>query len=346
MRVAIVQPPIIGHLHRGTGVYMRNLVAALRSHNQVDVVESKLDSKSENVDLYHYPYFDPFFLTMPFLRSKKTVVTIHDLITLKFPDYFPSGIKGRVKWQIQRLSAYYADRIITDSKASKEDIVELLSISKTKVTPIYLAAKPEFSEEKKVSELKKIQRQFKLPSTFALFVGEGNWNKNLPNCIRASKEAAIPLVVVSNSFLNVDKISIHPWNRALNEAQELASSHPSIIRLGSIRTNELSAIYQLATVLLAPSYYEGFGLPVVEAFASGCPVITTDRGSLKEIAAGAALIVDPDDVSQIRRKIGEVVSDTKLKNELKRLGKQRALTFSWKTTAQQTYEVYRQVLNV
>ena len=129
------------------------------------------------------------------------------------------------------------------------------------------------------------------------------------------------------------------------ESQTLARNNPWVKGLGYVKLSELVTIYQMASVLLLPSYYEGFGLPVVEAFASGCPVITSDKGSLGEVAAGASLIVEPDDVSGMAKAIHSILTDQELGRKLIKKGKNKLSQFTWKKTADQTFNVYNSVLD-
>mgnify|MGYP001570429698 FL=1 len=114
IKIALVDPPLSGHKLRGTGIYTLELYKALQK--QKEVIVSLVDIKSDfsAFDIVHYPYFDPFFLTLPIIKKKPTVVTVHDLIPLKFPKYFPKGIRGEIKWRIQKFSLRDIQAIITD----------------------------------------------------------------------------------------------------------------------------------------------------------------------------------------------------------------------------------------
>src|SRR3989338_10668276 len=124
-RVALINPTLIGHKWRGTGIYTQNLYHELKNNNnfEVDLVSAKDNLK--DYDLIHYPFFDPFFLTYPLIKTRPTVITIHDLIPLIFPRHFSCGIFGKVKWQIQKLSVKGSAAIITDSNASNNDIEKI-----------------------------------------------------------------------------------------------------------------------------------------------------------------------------------------------------------------------------
>ncbi len=344
MRVAIVNPPLLGHEKRGTGVYTQNLIEALGKVPQIETVSCELSYLPTNVDLYHFPYFDPFFLTLPPIRSKKTVVTIHDLIPLKFPEHFPRGIKGEIKWQIQRFIVKRTDAVITDSRASASDISNFTGIPSAKIFPIHLAPSNHFLKAKDKTAYQHIKEKYHLPQKFILYVGDMNWNKNVIQVIRAAINIKIPLVIVSKSFIERHDTSYNPWKENLIEAQNLARDNKLIYKIGHIQIEDLVAIYKLAACLVFPSFYEGFGLPVVEAFAAGCPVITTNKGSLSEIVNDAALIVDPYDLKTIEAAIIKILSDSYFKRDLIAKGKQQVKHFTWQKTAEATVEVYKLVL--
>ncbi|HCM37603.1 MAG: Glycosyltransferase [Candidatus Gottesmanbacteria bacterium GW2011_GWB1_43_11] len=345
MRVAIIEPPLMGHMLRGTGVYTRNLARALEDVTDMEIVMSEIESLPKNVDLYHFPYFDPFFRTLPVIRNKPTVVTVHDLTPIRFPEHFPRGIKGELKWQLQKYILRGIEAVITDSQASKVDVEKFVGLDPQKVHSVYLAPEPEFFEKRDKSEKENIRKKYQLPGKFAIYTGEVNWNKNLPNIIKAATLAKIHLLIISKSFIEKHEESYNPWKDSLLESQTLARNNPWVKGLGYVKLSELVTIYQMASVLLLPSYYEGFGLPVVEAFASGCPVITSDKGSLGEVAAGASLIVEPDDVSGMAKAIHSILTDQELGRKLIKKGKNKLSQFTWKKTADQTFNVYNSVLD-
>lgn len=343
-KVALVRPPILGHALRGTGVYFNELHQSLSHISEVDVQIADLHALPQDVDVFHFPYFDPFFLTLPQRMPNKSIVTIHDLIPLKFPKHFPPGLKGGFKWHLQKRAVRQSAAIITDSKASKNDIVDILNISPSRVFSIYLAASSIFSIPKTSGEKEKIRKEKGLPTNFALYVGDTNWNKNLPNVITACVQSGLALVIVSKSLAN-SEVKANPWNESLLKAQELVQKNPAVQVLGFVKENELVSLYQMAEALLLPSYYEGFGLPVVEAFVSGCPVITSALGSLKEIAGNAALFVKPDNVDDIVAALKTINKNKKLRAKLITAGKKQALHFSWKKTTQETFAVYKEVIH-
>ena len=157
------------------------------------------------------------------------------------------------------------------------------------------------------------------------------------------KKVTLPLVVVSQSYSTIPKNSYHPWEQSLHEAQQAAQGFTNLMVLKNIDASELTALYKLASFLIYPSLYEGFGLPVVEAYAAGCPVITSNRGSLKEITGNAAFIVNPESTEDMAAAIREF-SSVKIRQKLVVKGLKQARIFSWEKTASETIAVYHHVL--
>src|SRR3989344_3863984 len=147
--IAIVKPSIVGHMQRGTGIYAGELFDALKKYTKVKPFIVEFGDDISAYDLVHYPYFDPFFLTLPLWKKIPTVVTVHDLIPLKFPKEFPKGLKGSVKWLIQRFALSRVSCIVTDSHASKKDIYRFVPIKPAFVQVVYLGVGKQFIDKKK-----------------------------------------------------------------------------------------------------------------------------------------------------------------------------------------------------
>lgn len=348
MKIAIdVSPLQSGHRVRGVGFYLEHLKKTLvESHPENDYVFFLDDAVVDNsVELIHYPYFDPFFNSLPLIKKRKRVITVHDLTPLIFPQHFPSGLRGKMSWLIQRYNLHRSERIITDSEASKKDIIRLVGISEKNIDVVYLAAGEEFQRLKTQDvRLKTIKEKYNLPEKFVLYVGDVTWNKNLPRLIKAIKEINLTLVMVGKNLAQKDFDRSNPWNRDLVEVNRIAEGDRRIIRLGFVPTEDLVALYNSASVFVMPSIYEGFGLPILEAMQSGCPVITTKGGSLPEVAGEAAMYADQYDINSIANAIGEVFFSEKLRSSLSEKGIAQAKKFSWEKTARQTIEAYQKAI--
>lgn len=346
MRIAIDISPLtsgnfLQHRVRGTGSYLRNLKDSLvRYFPENDYIFFKKGEKiPERVEVTHYPYFEPYFITLPIKKSGKTVVTVHDLTPLVFRDKFPAGIKGVTKWVIQKMLLSRTDAIITDSFSSKKDIINFTKIPDNKIHVVYLAAGEEFRPRNK-----KIIKKFEIPEFFLLYVGDVTWNKNLPNLIRAVSKSGHHLVIAGKAFKDTEYDRSNPWNQDLLISQSLTNNNNKIIPIGFVETEDLVDLYNMAQAFIMPSFYEGFGLPALEAMQSGCPVITSNRGSLEEICQGAAYFVDPNNVDSIKKGIDEVMKSPKLREKLSKKGLKQAKKFTWKKTANETLEVYKSII--
>jgi glycosyltransferase involved in cell wall biosynthesis len=345
MNIAIdVSPLQTGHSIRGTGFYINHLKDALLEYYPKNIYHffSKKEKLLKNIDIVHYPYFDPFFLTLPFWKRYKTVVTIHDLTPLVFPKDFPPGKKGIVKWQVQKANVKRMDAIITDSFSSKRDIERICKIPANAIHVVYLAAGEQYKKITKDAK-ETIRKKYRLPKEFALYVGDATANKNLPRLLSAMNSIEKPLVMVGKTIAEekIDEKNI--WNKSLLEARKLIKNNPLIQTLGFVPNEDLVGIYNAATVFVMPSLYEGFGLPVLEAMASGCPVITTKEGSLAEVAGEAAYYVDAYDSQAIGNAIVTVMDTPNLQKELSEKGLIQVRNFSWEKTAQKTMEIYEKV---
>lgn len=333
------------HRVRGTGFYLENLKASLLSYYPENkyIFFTRGEKLPNDIDIIHYPYFEPFFLTLPLFSKNKTVVTIHDLTPLVFPDHFKSGLKGNLRWRIQKLALKNASAIITDSESSKKDIIKYVDVDSAKVKVVYLAAGSGFKKLEAGSWKQEIKEKYNLPDYFALYVGDATWNKNLPRLIESTIKANVPLVMVGKALADEVVDSQNPWNSDLVKAHRLAAENKNILRLGFVSNQDLIRLYNLATVFIMPSIYEGFGLPALEAMSCGCPVITSKGGSLKEVVGEAGKFVDPNDANSIAMGIGEVFNNTELQKVLSQKGLVQAKKFAWKKTVEQTMEIYNSV---
>lgn len=350
MKIAIDISPLktghfLQHRVRGTGFYLENLNKSLKKYYPQNTYSffTRGEKIPQSADVIHYPYFEPFFLTLPLFSKKKFLVTIHDLTPLVFPKYFPAGIKGKIKWNLQKVILKRARAIITDSNSSKKDIIRFVGINEEKVRVVYLAAGEEFKILKDNNILQKISKKYNLPQKFALYVGDVTWNKNIPSILEAVKNADVPLVIVGKTLADDNFDRNNPWNRDLLKAKDLLKNNKNIFVLGYISQEDLVSLYNLATVFVMPSLYEGFGLPILEAMNCGCPVVVSKEGSIPEIAGDAAEYVDAYKIDSIAEGIKKVFSDKTLQEKLSSRGILQSSKFSWKKTARETFRAYETV---
>lgn len=344
MRIAIDTSPLYtGHESRGIGAYTKNLVEEFKREKwDFDLVFFNGKNYPADIDLVHYPYFDLYFRTLPVRRDKVRIVTIHDVIPLVFPQHYPAGIKGRINFFFQKIALKNVDAIICDSETSKEDIANKLSIPKSKIYAVYLAAAPKFKKIDDKRFLNGISKKYKLPKKFVLYVGDVNWHKNIENMLKAVKIAVCDLVMVGKALAD-DNIT---QTREINGLIGKLGLNKRIIKTGFIEVDDLAAIYNLARLTLLPSYYEGFGLPVLESMVCGTPVVASNISSIPEISKNNIIFCDPADPQDIAKKIKEVFgfSFYKLDGLSQKLQKESE-KYSWHRVALETANVYRSVIN-
>lgn len=350
IKVALnITPLKTAHKNRGIGYYTDNLLAHLKKNDSVLIQTFTNISEIKDVDIVHYPWFDFFFHTLPIAKKAPTVVTIHDVIPLIFKEYYTVGFKGQVSFFLQKLALRNCKAFITDSTISKKDISQYLKLQEEKVNPIPLGVDNNFkplSGDKKLF----VKRKFSLPDRFVLYTGDANWVKNLPFLVEGFKLLRedlnfidVKLVLVGGVFLKkIDNID-HPELNSLKRVNELIyklNLEKEVIRLGQIDIKDLAGIYNLATVYVQPSFYEGFGLPVLEAISCGTPVVCSKDGSLPEVGGNAAIYFDPKNVNQLVHLLREVLNDKSLQNKLSKMGLKQADKYSWEKTAAESIKIY------
>lgn len=355
MRIAINTLPIkTAHRKRGIGNYTRHLIKALKEDSSIQLLEFTSLKEVKEADLVHFPWFDFAFHTLPIIRSFPTVVTIHDTIPLVFPKYYPMGLRGRINFFMQKLALGSCKKIITDSKTSKKDIIKYFKIEDEKIAIVSLAADEKFKVLKNDTKELYLRRKYHLSSHFLLYVGDANWVKNLPFLIEGFRALItlpnlkdLKLVLIGGVFLkNVENI-IHPELESLRQVNRLIKQYgleEKIIRPGQIEDDDQVAFYNLATIYIQPSLYEGFGLPLLEAFACGCPVLSSDKGSLPEIGGQSAVYFDPNNLQQFISIAKELIENTSIRSRLSKLGLLQAAKFSWKKVAEETKLVYLETM--
>lgn len=324
---------------RGIGFYTNFLVENLKK-----IDDFKLVDNWQEADLIHYTFFDLYFNTLKIFPNKKHVVTIHDVIPLVFKNEYKSGLKGKFRFFLQRLKLRKIDAIITDSFHSASDIKKYLKVNKDKIKVVYLAGNPNLKKPAQPL-VQSIKQRLNLPEKYILYVGDINYNKNLINLIKSISliDKEVKLILVGSNFY---PHNIKEWQiiaRTIKEYQ----LNDRIIFFSNIKKNDfqvLSVLYNQALVYVQPSLYEGFGLPVLEAWQCGNLVIASNNSSLAEI--GKNFIFKSEcDHRDLVRVIQQVLNldDNLRRKKIKEIQKY-LLNFSWLKTAQQTYAIYKDIL--
>ena len=286
------------------------------------------------LDVLHSPDFIP-----PAWTHCPTVITVHDLAFLLYPRLLTRD-SARYYGQVD-VAARQANHIIAVSESTKRDTIRLLGVPESKISVIYEAAHPLFTLAPDDHARKFVQARYNLPSEFILFVGTIEPRKNLPTLLRAFrwlrdnyKSEAVLVIAGTRGWLveEVDKVIAE---LKLGDAVRF---------LGSVRNEDLVYLYNAAKLFVLPSFYEGFGLPPLEAMACGTPVIVSNVSSLPEVVGDAALLINPEDIEALTVAMWRVLTDEKLRREMRDKGLKRARTFSWERAARETLAVYRRVV--
>lgn len=283
-------------------------------------------------DVFHCQYIQP-----PFAQTR-TVVSIHDLAYEHFPEFFHPAERARMKLLV-RATAKRADHILTLSNFSADDIARRYDVPRDKITVTYLAAAERFQPRDKPACQEHLARKYGITSSFILYVGRIQARKNLPRLAEAYSRlrrqgVTAKLVLVGRKDWQFETL--------LAKINEL-NLGDSIILPGYVDLADLPLFYNAAEVFVFPSFFEGFGLPVMESMASGVPTITSFGSSLEEVAGDGALLIDPMDTGSIADALGRLLSGQELRRDLIRRGLQRSAQFHRDSLAQQVLGVYRAV---
>ena len=292
--------------------------------------------RRDHIDLLHAPAY-----VGPLLSHVPSVLTIYDMIALKFPH-----LCKRTNVLHYRLimppSARRAARIIVPSECTKRDVIALLRVPEEKLRVVPLGVSPAFRPVDDPARLAAMRRRYGLPERYILYLGNLEPKKNLPHLLRAFAEARRSghithrLVLAGQKAWRTDEL-----HRTLRKKR----LQQSVMLLGGIPEEDLPALYSGASCFVFPSLYEGFGLPPLEAMACGTPVITTRAGALPEVVGNAALTLSSGDTRELRIAVEKVAANQFLRNRLRAYGLERAKQFTWERTAQETVKVYKEVLN-
>jgi glycosyltransferase involved in cell wall biosynthesis len=289
-------------------------------------------------DVYHGPA-----VFLPHIKlGYRTVVTIHDLVSFRFPETVPWRYSVYMRL-MTRLAARSADRIIAVSHATKTDLVETLGVAPGKVVVIHEAVGAEFTRPLSPATIDAAVRRYGLRHPYCLFVGNLEPRKNLPALIEAFAEVRRRFKMDGRS-MQLALVGTRAWLHAgIFRAVERHGLGDDVAFTGYVPIGDLPALYGGAACFVFPSLYEGFGLPVLEAMAAGAPVIAARTGSIPEVAGDAALLVDARVPGELAAAIEAVLSEAALRERLIARGRARAATFEWDAVARQTLAVYEAV---
>lgn len=291
-------------------------------------------AKKHGAELLHQPCF-----SAPFIFKGPVVITIHDLISMLFPENIPFASRMFYsKWM--PITYRKATKIITISQSTKNDIVRLLKIPSEKITVIPLAVEEKYKKAVSKSELEKVKQKYKIKDDYILHVGTLEPRKNLQFLIKIFAKL---IQDKKNDNLNLVIVGKKGWYfEGLFELVKKEQLEDRVIFTGYVDDEDKPAIYQGAKIFAFPSLYEGFGLPPLEAMASGVPVISSNTSSMPEVVGDAGILLSPKDEKAWIEALTLVNNDSAKRSSMIEANKKQIQKFAWEKTAQKTIEIYEQ----
>ena len=296
-------------------------------------------ARAYRADLIHVPYWAP-----PLRSPVPIVVTIHDIIPLVLKEY-RGGPLVYAYTGLVSAAARGATLILTDSDASRSDIITRLSVPPDRVRTIYLAADPKFTDRVDPIDYAALRKNHDLPEDYVLYLGGFDARKNIEAALQTYTWAqgalgdSFPLVIAGNLPDRHDAFFHDP--RVIAKQIEVEN----VVRfIGPVAEDDKVALYQQARAFLYPSIYEGFGLPALEALACGVPVVGSNASSIPEIVGDAGMLVDPHDARAMAGALIAVCTEDALHDELSERSLTQAAKFSWEKCARETVAAYEDVV--
>jgi glycosyltransferase involved in cell wall biosynthesis len=303
------------------------------SHHRLEQSTLRFELGRLRLDLLHSPDFIP-----PFRRNCKSVITIHDLAFLLYP-HFLTKESARYYGQIDE-AVRKTDHIIAVSESTRQDTIKLLGVPEPKITVIHEAANPIYRQVNVEEAHRYVTQTYDLDQEYILFVSTIEPRKNLPGLLQAYRK-------LLDDYKRPEKLVLAGSRGWLSEEvydTVTALNLDGHIRfLGRVPSDHLVYLYNAARILVHPSFYEGFGLPPLEAMTCGTPTIVSNVSALPEVVGDAATLVDPHDIDGLTVAMWRILTDEDLRANLIAKGLKRASKFSWKRAAQETLDVYHQV---
>ena len=379
MRI-VINGWFIDQPHTGSGQYLRQLIARLpvlapqheyhlivpdrRSFKVIDLTADSINQPTDyptnrlsqfrkllfeqsiipraanalHADVIHVPYWAP-----PLGARAPIVVTIHDLIPLLLKEY-RGGPLVRMYTGLVTAAARGASLILTDSNASRRDIIQHLRVPAARVRTIYLAADPKFNPKPDAVDRAAVRRKYDLPDEYVLYLGGFDPRKNVEAALQVYTWGQdtighdYPLVVAGRLPEGSHGFFVDP-----REIAKQIEVEDAVRFVGDVDEEDKAALYQGATAFLYPSRYEGFGLPALEALACGVPVVGSNTASIPEVVGDAGMLVDPDDARAMAGALIAVVTEPQLHDTLSERAVSQAAKFAWDKTVRETVEAYESI---
>ena len=304
-------------------------------HHRLEQIALPMELTPLDIDLLHSPDFIP-----PFRGRFRRLITVHDLTFLYYPQFLTDASRRYYNDQIER-AVYVADHISADSTNTKDDLVRRLNVPPEKVTVVLLAHDPRY-KPLDATACAPVLARHKLEPGFILFTGTLEPRKNVTGLLTAYRalcdrppsgsSRTPPLVLAGRRGWLYDEIFSRIAALKLEGCVRFVENAPN---------EDLVALYNAAALFVLPSFYEGFGLPVLEAMACGTPVVCSERGSLPQVAGDAALFIHPDDLNGLASAMKRALEDESLRAQMRERGLIQAAKFSWEKAARETLAIYR-----
>ncbi len=290
--------------------------------------------RQDRPDLIHVQYTAPVFCPVPI------VVTIHDVSYMEHPEYFPAPRAAQLRWSTRK-TLERAAKIITISEFSRSRISHVFNIPAEEIAVTPLASQASFRPMNRELACRKVTQQLGIRCPFVLHVGDLQPRKNQIGLIRAFRALLAAHPQLPHALVLAGK---RTWftSRVMDEVRRSGLAE-RIVFADFVNDEILPALYNAADLFVFPSFYEGFGLPAVEAMACGRPVVCSSASALPEVVDGAALLFDPHSVEEQMRAIRDILLDEELSRRMAKMGLQRSAFFDWRETARQTLNVYYEV---
>lgn len=292
--------------------------------------------RADRPDVIHVQY------TSPLLTNVPTIVTVHDVSFIEHPEYFTPSRRRQLRLTVGH-SVRKAARILTVSEFSRDAILRAYRVDPDRVRVIPNAANPEFRVIGREKARKAVVERLKFTEPFVLSVGDLQPRKNQIGLIEAFAKLLHESPQLPHHLVLTGKKT---WfSHKVTEAAKASGIAGRIHFTGFVSDAELLDLYNACDCFVFPSFYEGFGLPILEAMACGRAVACSNTSSMPEVADGAGLLFNPHETSEITRALRDILLDAELRGRMERLGLQRAAGFTWKKSARATLDVYKEVAN-
>jgi glycosyltransferase involved in cell wall biosynthesis len=290
--------------------------------------------RQDSPDLVHVQYTAPLRCPVP------VVVSVHDISYLPHPEYFPKWRTMQLRCTVRR-TVRSAARVLTPSEFSRRSILDAYSLPEETVVVVPNAVSGEFRVRSREHAAREVERRWRIPAPFILTVGDLQPRKNQEGLIRAFEELIRHHPQLPHRLVLVGKETWYGPKVRRTIAQSAIRDRIHVT--GFVSDKDLVEFYAACDVFVFPSFYEGFGLPILEAMASGRAVACSNTTAMPEVADAAALLFSPDSTAEMMRAIRDLVIDPELRARTERLGLKRAASFTWDETARRTLDVYYSV---